>query len=518
MNVASGSTRHPEIGDLPALRLELVDDRPPRAEGDYVVYWMTAARRLRWNFALDRAVAWAEELQRPLVIVEVIGCGGRWDCDRFHRFLLQGARNHVCQARDFPVRYYPYLERKPGAGRRFLTELGRRACVVVTDNYPIRLPSVDTLPAELPCRCEKIDGNGLLPIRAADRAFPTAYAFRRMLQRVLPEHMLAAPQADPLDSVRLPALGELPEQLTRRWPPVSFERSERELAKLPIEHGVPPAPPEGGSGAAVDRWRGFLNHQLPAYPDRRNQPEADGSSRLSPYLHFGHISTHEVFHDLAREEDWNPTLLADKATGARAGWWGMSEWAEAFLDQFITWRELGFNGCTFLPHYDRYASLPDWARATLAQHAADPRPYVYSPAEFDAAQTHDPLWNAAQTQLRTQGVIHNYLRMLWGKKILEWTSHPEEALEIMIDLNNRYALDGQDPNSYSGIFWILGRYDRAWGPKRPIFGTVRFMSSTNTARKFRVRNYIQEHSADPRLDSEETAGDGCGTVGERLDP
>ncbi len=508
MTVASDSTRHLEIGALPPLRVELVDDRPPRADGDYVVYWMTAARRLRWNFALDRAVAWAEELQRPLVIVEVIGCGGRWNCDRFHHFVLQGVRDHVCQAGEFPLRYYPYLERKPGAGRQFLAALGRQACVVVTDDYPIRLPSVDTLPAKWPCRCEKIDGNGLLPIRAADRALPTAYAFRRMLQRVLPEHLLAAPRADPLNSARLPVLPELPERLTRRWPPVSPERSVRELAKLPIEHGVPPAPPEGGSAAAVAQWRGFLKHQLDEYPDGRNRPEAEGSSRLSPYLHFGHISPHEVFHDLVREEGWNPARLADKVTGARAGWWGMSESAEAFLDQLITWRELGFNGCAFLPDYDRYESLPDWARATLAKHAADPRPYVYSPAEFAAAQTHDPLWNAAQTQLQTRGIIHNYLRMLWGKKILEWTPHPEAALEIMIDLNNRYALDGQDPNSYSGIFWILGRYDRAWGPERPIFGTVRFMSSANTARKYRVSNYIQEYSAAPDLDSEEGDGDG----------
>ncbi len=507
MTVNSQCARYPQIADLPSLRLELVDGRPPRTSGDYVVYWMTAARRLRWNFALDRAVGWAEELLRPLLIVEVMGCGGPWDSDRFHGFMLQGVQDHASQAAGCPVHYYPYLEARPGQAERFLLALGRQACVVVTDDYPIALPTVATLPEEMPCRCEKVDGNGLLPIRAADRAFPTAYAFRRMLQRVLPEHLLAAPQADPLRGVRLPRLAELPDKLTGRWPPVSTDVSARELSQLPIDHTVPPVPLVGGSTAAGAQWHGFLKHRLKTYHESRNQPEAEWSSGLSPYLHFGQISTHEIFHDVAREEGWTPLCLAEKATGARAGWWGMSESAEAYLDQLITWRELGFNGCAFLPDYDHYESLPDWAQATLAKHAADPRPYVYSYDQFATAQTHDPLWNAAQVQLRTRGMIHNYLRMLWGKKILEWTPHPEEALETMIDLNNRYSLDGQDPNSYTGIFWILGRYDRAWGPERPIFGTIRFMSSANTARKYRVSNYIKTYSPGPELASEEVSRD-----------
>ena len=143
--------------------------------------------------------------------------------------------------------------------------------------------------------------------------------------------------------------------------------------------------------------------------------------------------------------------------------------------------------------YDRYESLPAWARATLARHAADPRPHVYTLADFEAARTHDPLWNAAQTHLLREGRIHNYLRMLWGKKVLEWTASPEEALAVLVELNNKYAVDGRDPNSYSGIFWVLGRYDRPWGPERPVFGTVRYMSSQNTLRKLRVRQYLARY-------------------------
>ena len=172
----------------------------------------------------------------------------------------------------------------------------------------------------------------------------------------------------------------------------------------------------------------------------------------------------------------------------------MSRNAEAFLDQLITWRELGYNMCANLHTYDLYESLPAWAQDTLDGHRKDPRPLLYGLEHFENADTHDPLWNAAQTQLKREGRVHNYLRMLWGKKILEWTPSPEEALDIMIHLNNKYALDGRNPNSYSGIFWILGRYDRPWAPERPVFGKIRYMSSQNTARKLRLKQYLRKYS------------------------
>jgi deoxyribodipyrimidine photo-lyase len=173
----------------------------------------------------------------------------------------------------------------------------------------------------------------------------------------------------------------------------------------------------------------------------------------------------------------------------------MSASAEQYLDQLITWREVGYNFMAHREDYDRYVSLPPWAQKTLEQHSTDPRPHQYTLEEFESGSTHDPLWNAAQGQLVREGHIHNYLRMLWGKKILEWSESPQSALSILIELNNKYGLDGRNPNSYSGIFWCLGRYDRPWGPERPIFGTVRYMSSENTARKYSVKNYIQKYSA-----------------------
>jgi deoxyribodipyrimidine photo-lyase len=192
---------------------------------------------------------------------------------------------------------------------------------------------------------------------------------------------------------------------------------------------------------------------------------------------------------------WTPGKVAPKATGSSRDWWGTSPEIESFLDELITWRELGYNMCWQRDDYDQYESLPEWAQRTLAEHAHDSRPEVYSLEQLEAAETHDDLWNASQRQLVREGRIHNYLRMLWGKKILEWSPSPRESLRVMIELNNKYALDGRNPNSYSGIFWVLGRYDRAWGPERPIFGKIRYMSSENTARKVKVTRFLEKYSA-----------------------
>jgi len=224
-------------------------------------------------------------------------------------------------------------------------------------------------------------------------------------------------------------------------------------------------------------------------------PDEDATSGLSPWLHFGHISAHQVFDAVMKHEKWTPRKIERAGGGKRAGWWDVSPGAEAFLDQLITWRELGFNMCATKPaDYWKFESLPIWALATLEIHRTDPRTTLYDEPALAEARTHDHVWNAAQRQLVRDGWMHNYLRMLWGKKILEWTASPREALDIMTRLMNRFALDGRDPNSYAGYAWTLGRYDRPWGPEREIFGTVRYMSSANTLRKLRMKQYLQRYA------------------------
>jgi deoxyribodipyrimidine photo-lyase len=396
------------------------------------------------------------------------------------------------------VLYYPYVEPTPDADKGLLMALAQRACVVVTDDFPSHfLPRMVAAVAErLPVRLEKVDSNGLLPLRASDRVFTTAYSFRAFLQKELPEHLAEFPVSNPLLGVKLPPIVSLPPEVAQRWPAASgrlLGGDHRELARLAIDHRVSALSERGGPVEAQKRLTSFLSLRLPSYAENGNQPDDNLRSELSPYLHFGHISPHQLFDALVAHEGWTPAKLGKSGRGKRAGWWGMGPSAEAWLDQFITWRELGYNMSSHRPDYDRYESLPVWAQATLAKHADDPRPMVYSLDEFAEARTHDGLWNASQRQLLREGRIHNYLRMLWGKKILEWTRSPQEALDIMIELNNRYAIDGRNPNSYSGIFWVLGRYDRPWGPQRPIFGTVRYMSSENARRKLRVENYLQQY-------------------------
>jgi deoxyribodipyrimidine photo-lyase len=194
-------------------------------------------------------------------------------------------------------------------------------------------------------------------------------------------------------------------------------------------------------------------------------------------------------------EKWTSRKLGTAARGAREGWWNTSASTESFLDELVTWRELAFNTAAFLPAFDRFESLPPWARQTLEAHRRDRRAHVYTLEQFEQADTHDELWNAVQRQLIRDGWFHGYMRMLWGKKILEWTRRPQDALAVMEHLMNKYSLDGRDPNSWAGFGWVLGRYDRPW-PEREIFGTIRYMSSQNTAKKLRVKKYLSEYGDD----------------------
>jgi deoxyribodipyrimidine photo-lyase len=490
------------VNRFPPLRLRAANAARVRSDGDYVLYWMTSARRAGWNFALDRAVQWVRELGRPLVVLEALRCDYPWASDRVHRFVVDGMVENARRFQRAGVTYHPYVEPAPGAGRGLLDTLAGRAAVVVADEFPaFFLPRMTAVVAHrVPVRVELVDGNGLIPLRAADRAFTTAHSFRRFVHSVVLDHLDEAPAADSLTGADL-AGARIPEDILDRWPGTRVADGKAVsalLAGAPIDHAVGAVDLRGGTGRAVARLRQFIDSALADYPTSRNRPEGGTTSGLSPFLHFGHISTHQVMDQLFHRVSWSPLDVHPEARGRRRGWWGAGEPLEAFLDQLVTWRELGYNMCAFRREYDRFDSLPPWSRHTLAAHAGDRRSWVYGLDEFESAMTHDPLWNAAQAQLVREGTIHNYLRMLWGKKILEWSVSPEAALEIMIELNNSYALDGRDPNSYSGIFWTLGRYDRPWGPERPVFGTVRYMSSRNTARKFDVRGYLERYAPEWR--------------------
>ena len=476
---------------VPALRITAINLAPPRISGDYVLYWMIASRRPCWNFALERAVEHAITLRKPLLVLEALEVDYRWASVRFHHFVVDGMRDNARAFARAGITYYPYVEPQPGEGSGLLEAFAARAAAVVTDDFPcFFLPRiVAAAGARLDVSLEAVDANGLLPMRAATKVYPTAVAFRRVLQATLPAALEDRPLRDPL--ARVPHGDVKIDDATRaRWPhALDWLDGGGSLQALPIDRRVRAVEVAGGHSAARERLDTFLAEDFGA---ARNDPDHERSSRLSGHLHWGHISVHEVFDALMTREGWLGDL-PQKGNGAREGWWGVSPAAERFLDELVTWRELGFNFTSKRDDYDLFESLPAWAQEALEAHEADDREHLYDLDEFEHARTHDALWNAAQRQLVIDGRIHNYLRMLWGKKILEWSVTPREALATMIELNNKYALDGRNPNSYSGIFWVLGRYDRPWHPERAVFGCVRYMSSANTARKMRVKEYVRRY-------------------------
>jgi deoxyribodipyrimidine photo-lyase len=481
---------------IPKVRLRRANTALEEPRGDYVLYWMIAARRLGSSHALDHALERAHALGKPLLILEPLRCGYPFACDRFHRFVLDGMAGKRGPLAAAGIGYYPYVEPEPGAGRGLLLALSRRACLVVTDDSPaFFLPRMVAAAAQrLPVALHAVDGSGLAPLAATLREFPTAYAFRRFLQKDLPGRFGEAPDPAPLPRVKLPRFGPLPHDVAMRWPPAGDALLEEGLglAALPIDHAIGPTELQGGEAAAEAAMAQFLASGLPRYDEARNDPDTEGTSGLSPWLHVGHLSTWTILRALAAREGWSPAAVSERANGSSEGWWGMSRAAEAFLDELVTWREVGFVFAHHRPDHDRYEALPDWAIASLESHAGDARPHLYDRAALEEARTRDPLWNAAQRQLVREGRIHPYLRMLWGKKVLEWSASPREALATLFYHNARYALDGRDPNSSSGICWTFGRFDRPW-PERPISGVVRSMSSARTAKKVSVVRYVERY-------------------------
>lgn len=465
----------------------MLRDEAPRRDGTCVLYWMIGARRTRWNFALEWAIQRARELDRPLWVLEPLRLDHPHAALRFHAFVRDGMAIQARRFSEVGIGYYPYLEEAPGAGKGLLRALASMASLVITDDSPVFfLPrAIEAAARQVPVRMEAVDGNGLLPMAITDRVFPTAFTFRRYVQQVLPSLLDDVPVADPLDGLRLPTPIHWPAAVVRRWPPWTFDR---DLQDLPLPREVAPvASFPGGESAARERLHRFVSGSLRNYAETRKHPDDDSTSGLSPYLHFGHISPHEVFRAVAG--DWRGPPAGARARGRREGWWGLDPDREAFLDQLVVWREIGLHFWR-RPGAGTFEGIPRWAQDTLKAHAGDPREARYSVDELAQARTHDPVWNAAQRQLVQEGRIHNAMRMLWGKRVLEWTPHPEQAFEVLTWLNDHFALDGRDPNTSVSISWVFGAFDRPFGPERPVFGTVRCMTTRSALRRLRLRRWL----------------------------
>ncbi|HEX6648625.1 MAG TPA: hypothetical protein VF075_03775 [Pyrinomonadaceae bacterium] len=433
-------------------------------KGRYVLYWMQMFKRASHNYALNFAIQMANERRMPLVVYEGLTFDYPWASDRFHTFILEGVAEKQVEFSERGIRYVFYLQRNKRDPKHTVARLARQAALLVTDDYPCFItPNHNARIARLNLPVYAVDANGMAPLSAFPKEEYAAYTIRPKINRLLPDlpRTIVKPRLD----VQKPALDvDCPET-----PAVNIANL---VSQCDIDHTVRPSNLyRGGTQAGRKRLKHFVRNILPHYEETRNEPSIDGTSRLSPYLHFGFLSIQEVVNAVER---------ANAPKRAK----------EAFMEQAIVRRELSFNLTRHNPNYDSLKSLPGWALKTMRDHATDPRPELLDEEKIETAETYDELWNAAQRELVSTGLLHNYVRMLWGKRVIEWQRSYETAFELLVHLNNKYALDGRDPNSYAGILWCFGKHDRPW-PEREIFGTLRYMSSKSMARKFRAADYIK---------------------------
>jgi deoxyribodipyrimidine photo-lyase len=436
----------------------------PDPQGACVAYWMQRAQRGIDNPALDVAVAAANELRKPVVVFLAPVPFYPHANLRHYRFLNDGIPD-IAEALGrrnigFVLRRYP-----DQSLLRFCDEV--KPALVVGDENPMREPEDWRRKAAKQLRLPlwTVDADAIVPSKLLEKEQYAARIIRPRLQAHLDRFLVASRNPAARVTWKKPKqLATLAQDfdVTHNW------RLDRSVS--PVSQW------RGGSKEALNRLADFIRNKLPGYGFGRNKPEKDHTSRLSPYLHFGHISPITV-------------ALAVKKSGAP------KTDKEAFLDQIVTWRELSINLVRFNPDYDNFECGEPWAHRSFAKHAKDRRPILYTRVQLENAETHDALWNAAQMQMVKTGWMHNYMRMYWAKKILEWTASPSQAYRITVYLNDKYELDGRDPNGYAGIAWaITGKFDRPWF-ERPIFGQIRYMSAASTGRKFDSKEYIRQNLA-----------------------
>ena len=419
------------------------------AASRYVLYWMCTAIRSVENPALDAASLIARHLKMPLLIYHGLSQSYRYASDRHHTFILQAARDIQREFNAKSISYAFHLER-PGYDRSYLSQLASRAAVVVTEEMPTGSPMhcLRALASSSVAPIIAVDTACVVPMQLVGKAYERAFLYRNKTKKLYAERLTRVwtalnSSADSFD------LNELP------FNPVDLQHASIAdlVASSDIDHSVGPViDTVGGSTAGYQRWEKFKRDGLHAYAKRRNNAVADGVSRLSAYLHYGMVS---------------PLRIAREAAELNhAG-------AEKYLDELLIWRELAYTFCYYRKDHARWSGIPSWARETLLKHQTDPKPMLLSWEQLARGETGDTLWDAAQKSLLIHGELHNNVRMTWGKAILQWTRNPREALRMIIDLNHRYALDGQDPASYGGILWCFGQFDRPFDPEQAIVGSVR---------------------------------------------
>ena len=443
-------------------RITILNDTPIQ-DGAWVLYWMQQSQRAHDNPALEYAIQCANRLDLPVRVIFALTDNYPDANLRHYRFMLEGLDE---TRRLLARRRIGMTVRKGDPATVVGALLGQSALLVCDVGYTRHQRDWRrTLSASSPCRTVAVEGDVVVPVQAVSpKAEYAARTIRPKINRQLERFLAPCPRYRPKrSSVDGPAEG------------LDLDDIDTILDGLDIDRSVPVVSAffKGGPRTAKKRLRRFIERHLHNYDRHRNQPQTDDVSCLSPYLHFGQISP--VFVALA---------VANATNGSQRD-------RDAYLEELIIRRELAINFVHYTTNYDRYDCLPAWARKSLAEHAGDQRATRYDQQTLEAARTHDPYWNAAMIEMRDTGFMHNYMRMYWGKKILEWTPSPQQAYATTLALNNKYFLDGRDPNSFAGVGWIFGLHDRAWF-EREIFGKVRYLAASGLERKCDISAYVEK--------------------------
>jgi deoxyribodipyrimidine photo-lyase len=447
-------------------RVRKLNNHEPQPAARYVLYWSQMNRRAESNHALAFAADLANQLGLPLLFYEGLTCTYPFASDRFHTFLLEGVPETSRRLAKLGIGYEFYLRNRRADPNNALYRLAADAAAVVTDDYPTFIAAEHnrSVPSKLEIPCYAVDSSCVVPMAHFEKQEYAAYTIRPKIHKILDQYLQPVP----------------PIRMKRKWDaPAQCEVTDANIPALvaacEIDHSIAPSTEfRGGRKEAERRLRNFLESDLRRYAKTGNQPSQKSTSGMSPYLHFGHISSLEIALAAKKHAEEHKLIPTE------------------FLEELIVRRELAFNFARFGPKPDTLDALPKWARATLRKHDHDKRDPIYTRDEFERAETHDELWNATQREMLRDGKIHGYYRMYWGKKIIEWSATHQGALNTMIYLHDKYALDGRDPNTYTNILWCFGLHDRPWS-ERPIFGMIRYMSLDGMKRKTDVNAYVSQH-------------------------
>jgi deoxyribodipyrimidine photo-lyase len=465
----------PYVRDQLSIRTIPLNEKRLQPDGEFVLYWMQSTLRLEDNWGLRLATLEADRVGKPLLVHQGLEPTYEYASARFHTFVMQGAREIARRAESLGLTYRFALHRAHGDDEPALDRLAARAALVVTDLFPTAgvTERSQHVADRVNCRVLAVDSVGVVPSASFHREEYAARTIRPRLAKLL-EHALEPVEDRPPRRALPPALVA---SLHADW--LDIERCDiaTEVARCEIDHTVAAVSSSGGLAPARARLDSFVADGLRDYSERRRHPSDDGgSSRLSPYLHYGMISPLEVVNAVRRQ--------------------GPADQSDAFLNEMLTWRELSLNFCLRNPQHHSLSALPGWVHRSMRAHEADPREVVYTLEDLERAATHDAIWNAGQRELMETGQMHNVVRMLWGKSVITWTSTYADALAWLLHLNNKYALDGRDPNSFAGIQWCFGKFDRPFAT-RPVWGTIRPMSLQRAHAKYDVADYIARWSARP---------------------